>query len=183
MSTLTRPLTYEDLAQTPDDGNRYEIIDGELIVNPAPVPKHQQVSYRLSRLFGDVVDARGLGTVYYAPLDVRLSPYDIVQPDLVFIAEERSAIIGPTFIDGAPDLLVEILSPSSRARDDLRKARLYAASGVRDYWLVDLETPSITVHALNGHRYEPVPAEAGRVRSLVLPDLVVDVAALFAGLK
>src|SRR3712207_6353337 len=122
MSIATRPLVHEDLLQTPDDGNRYEIIAGELVVSPAPVPIHQEVAGTLFRWFGDAVRGKGLDKVYFAPVDVRLSKHNVVEPDLVFVSRERRHIVGPKLIDGAPDLLVEILSPSTLNRD--REAKM-----------------------------------------------------------
>jgi len=183
MSVALRPLTYEDLVQIPEDGKRYEIIGGELVVTAAPVKKHQKLSYRLSRVIGDHVDERRLGELYYAPVDVRLSTNGIVQPDLLFIRRDRLDIYLPSgLVEGAPDLVVEILSPSTRGVDLVRKAALYAREGVPEYWVADPDAPALTVYALREGRYEPVPAEPGTARSLVLPDLVVDLEALFADL-
>ncbi len=147
MSIATRLLTYEDLCQTPDDFNRYEIIGGELIVAPSPISKHQRVSSRLQRWFGNFVTDRDLGEIIAAPCDVKLDQHDIVQPDLLFIARERLHIIGDKYIDGAPDLLVEVLSPTTRRRDRTRKADLYARAGVREYWLADPDAHARGFHA------------------------------------
>lgn len=182
MSIATRLLTYEDLCETPDDFNRYEIIGGELIVTPAPVPRHQRVLARLFFRFSTFVNARDLGEIIPAPCDVKLDKHDIVEPDLIFIARERLHIIGDKYIDGAPDLLVEVLSPSTRRRDRTRKAELYATAGVREYWLADPETRTLAVFTLIDSRFERVAPEGSIVRSLVLPGLEVDIEALFAGL-
>ena len=182
MSILARPLTYEDLAQMPADGNRYEVIDGELFVTAAPLKKHQKLSARLFDLFYDQQKA-GLGEAYFAPVDVRLSPHDIVQPDLIFIRRDRLDIYLPIgIVEGPPDLVVEILSPSTRSTDQVRKAAMYARGGVPEYWIADPDAPSLTVYALRDGQYQPVPAEPGTARSLVLPGLVVDLGALFVDL-
>jgi Uma2 family endonuclease len=130
-------LTYEDYVGLPDDGRRYEIIDGELEVSPAPAPRHQGVSRNLVVLLHGHVQARGLGTIYYAPIDVILARDSIVQPDLVFVAAARESIVTERAIEGPPDLVVEILSPWSDRRDRVTKAELYARYGVRHYWIVD----------------------------------------------
>ena len=117
----------------------YELIEGELILVAAPPPKHQRVSGRLFRWFGDFLMPRDLGEVLYAPLDVRLGPESYVQPDLLVILRERAHLVGPHLVDGAPDLVVEIFSPSSRSIDQDRKLRLYARTGVRETWLVDID--------------------------------------------
>lgn len=124
MSAAPRPLTYEDLLETPDDGNRYEILGGELIVSPAPTPMHQRVLARLFRLIDRFVQDKNAGELFFAPLDVRFDPHDIVEPDLLFIRRERLDIIDEKLIEGAPDLVVEVLSPSSRGRDRVRKMAL-----------------------------------------------------------
>ncbi len=183
MSLLARPLTYDDLCQMPDDLNRYEIIGGELIVSPSPNRGHQKVSYRLTRLIGEYVDAHELGEVYVAPVDVRLSPHNVVEPDLLFIRQDRLGIYGPTGpVEGPPDLVVEIISPSSRMMDRTRKAALYADSGVPEYWVVDPERREFQLLTLDHGQYAPVEADEGRFSSAVVPGLVVDPAALFAGL-
>jgi Uma2 family endonuclease len=183
MSIVTRPLTYEDLLQMPADGNRYEVIDGELFVTAAPMKKHQKLSKRLAELLYEQEKA-GMGEMYYAPVDVRLFTNGIVQPDLLFIRRDRLDIYRPSgLVEGAPDLVVEILSPSTRNTDLVHKAAMYAREGVPEYWIADPDAPALTVYALRDGRYAPVPAEPGTARSLVLPDLVVDLAPLFADLQ
>ena len=179
MSVATRPLTYDDLLDTPDDGNRYEIIGGELVVSPAPTPKHQLVLYRISRVVGDIVERDTLGQVFFAPLDVRFHPHDIVEPDLLFIRRERLHLIQSKLVEGAPDLVVEVLSPSSRTRDRVRKMALYAGSGVEEYWIADPDHKTLTVYALVNGTYQPVEAINDVVSSTVLPGLHVEISDLF----
>ncbi|HET8523717.1 MAG TPA: Uma2 family endonuclease [Thermomicrobiales bacterium] len=181
MSVANRPFTYEDLLELPeDDGYRYEIIGGELFVSASPLKKHQWTSFRLSLLLGNYVLANDLGEVYHASVDVRLSPYDIVQPDLIFIRKDRTFIYGDRLVEGAPDLVVEILSPSTKQRDLGPKLALYARAGVREYWVADPEARTLTIHALTDdggyQRIEPVN---GELHSTVLPDLVIDLDFLF----
>ncbi|MBA2278698.1 MAG: Uma2 family endonuclease [Chloroflexia bacterium] len=183
MSIQTRLLTYDDLCRMPDDGQRYEIIGGELIVSPAPNRDHQDVAYRLTRLIGDKVDAEKLGSVRFAPIDVRLSPTDVVQPDLLYIRRDRIHIYHARGdVQGPPDLVVEIISPSSEKTDPGRKFDLYASSGVPEYWLVDPATRRFQLFVLREGRYEESTAKDGGLRSEVIPGLVVDPAALFAAL-
>jgi Uma2 family endonuclease len=182
MAIATRPLTYEDLLQTPDDGQRYEIVGGELIVSPAPVPEHQEILGRLFLLFAAFVRRHRLGKVYIAPIDVGLFDHDNVQPDLIFIAADRLGIVGPTRVEGAPDLVLEVLSPGTRHLDQVRKAALYATAGVREYWLVDPEARAIAILALVGQHFEPVPQTEGVGRSGVLPGFEVEIDPLFSDL-
>ena len=182
MSTTTRLLAYEDLLDTPADGRRYEIIGGQLVVAASPILKHQRVSGRLFDLLLDLERA-GLGQAYAAPTDVRLFPHEIVVPDLVFVTTARLGILTEALIDGAPDLVIEILSPSTSDLDRGKKAALYAAAGVPEYWLVDPERRTILPQTLIAGAYQPIPITEGVVRSVVLPQLVVDVATLFAGIE
>ena len=138
MQTQQTPKTWEDVLRMPDDGNRYEFIGGRLYMTPAPVTRHQRVLARLwSALFRILVDS-GRGEVLSAPLLVQFpGTDDRVQPDLLFVSDERRAIIGEKQVTGAPDLVVEILSPSTAHRDRGIKLDLYARSGVRQYWIAD----------------------------------------------
>src|SRR5436853_7432394 len=123
MTTTLRPLIYGDLREMPDDGQRYEIINGELIVNPAPIADHQRVLLQVILLIEEFVRNQRIGELFVAPFNIQIGPHDIVQADLVFIAAERGRVPGTqnTF-EGAPDLVVEIMSPSSRRTDLVRKA-------------------------------------------------------------
>ncbi|MDP9362929.1 MAG: Uma2 family endonuclease [Chloroflexota bacterium] len=184
MATAARAPGYDDLCRAREDGNRYELIDGELLVIAGPSPRHQWTSSRLFVAFDRAIVEPGLGFVFTAPLDVHLGGQQYAQPDLLVVLTERASIIGPTLIDGAPDLVVEISSTSSRAIDRTRKLALYARPGVREYWLVDLGGRAVTVHALpTGEGYARVEQRAeAEARSTILPGLVVQVATLFSGL-
>lgn len=180
----TRLLTYDDLLETPDDRRRYEIIGGRLIVSSVPVLRHQKLSGRLSHpLFA--LEKAGLGEVYTAPIDVRLFEHDIVVPDLIFIVQDRLPLFAheERFIDGSPDLIFEILSSETRAVDLGPKHALYAAAGIAEYWKVSPHPPDVTALALVDSQYVPIPAEGGVIRSRVLPEFAVDIAALFAELR
>ena len=180
MSILTRPLTYEDLCRKREDGNRYELIDGEFVLVAAPSPKHQWSSHWLTIALHRAVVEPGLGFVLAAPVDVHLGG-SYVQPDLLVILHERAGIIGPTLIDGAPDLIVEIASASSRRIDRTRKLALYARSGVREYWLVDLQARTVTIHAEpTGERFARVERADRRAQSIILPGLTIDLDVVFS---
>ena len=129
-------FTYEDYLNTPED-KRYELLDGELVMTPAPGELHQSISALLGWRLVQFASENSLGRVYQAPFDVVLSDTDVVQPDLLFVSNERGHIITPANIQGAPDLVVEILSPSTAERDRTFKRTLYAKHGVNEYWMVD----------------------------------------------
>jgi len=149
---VTTKLTYEDYLKTSDD-KRYELLDGELIILPAPSIAHQHVAVKLATRLDTFVEDKNLGVVYSAPTDVVLSETHVVQPDLMFISSERAGIVTSANIQGAPDLIVEIRSDSTAERDETRKRQLYAEYGVREYWLVDPETRTITVLLLGADGY------------------------------
>ena len=127
------PYTYADYLLTPDDV-RYELIEGELIMAPSPNPRHQKVSSGFVGLMGPFSRSNRLGDVFAAPLDVHLSDTNVLQPDILFVSNERSHIIGETNIHGAPDLVIEIASQSTEERDRGVKQELYALFGVLEYW-------------------------------------------------
>lgn len=148
--TLPRRYTYADYIQLPDD-QRCEIIGGQMFMTPSPTGRHQRVSMRIGRVLSNFVYGTGIGEILAAPYDVVLTEHDIVQPDILFVADARRGLVddeGP--LRGAPDLVIEILSPSTAQRDRVEKRALYARAGVRSYWLVDLAQNSITVIDLPG---------------------------------
>lgn len=173
--TTARKLTYADYAKIPDDGFRHEIVEGEEFMTPAPNPDHQAAVSRIDRLLGNAVDAGKLGRLFVAPTDVLLSPNDIVQPDLFFIAESGVSIIGSKNIQGAPDLAIEVSSPSTSALDRGRKLQLYERSGVREYWIVDLSARTVEIHEFGSPRRTRVYREEQSFESVVLPRLTVPV--------
>lgn len=130
-------LSIEDYAEMPDDGRQYELINGELNVTPSPGTQHQRVAKRVFLALVNALESSGAGEVFIAPYDVELDRYTVVQPDLMFVRAENTALIGEKRLHGPPDLAVEILSPSTRRRDVLIKSPLYARFGVAEYWLVD----------------------------------------------
>lgn len=147
-------LTYDDYVHLPDDGRRYEILEGELSVTPSPVTKHQRVSRNLLIPLARFVREHHLGEVLAAPMDVILSNVSVVQPDLLFVTRERSHLITEKNIQGAPDLIVEILSPTTASMDRTAKMQLYARYGVPHYWLVDPEAEALEAYELAEGAYE-----------------------------
>jgi Uma2 family endonuclease len=134
---LARKLTYEDYVLLPEDGQRHEIIDGEHYVSPAPSLSHQRLAFRLTLRVGGFIETNRLGLFFFAPVDVLLSAHDIVQPDLFFISNERSAIAQEQNVQGAPDLVIEILSKGTLRLDKGPKLKAYERCGVREYWIFD----------------------------------------------
>ena len=145
----TQPVvkfTYEDYRTTPAD-KRYELLDGDLIMVPAPNLKHQKVQRRLGQRLGQFIEERELGEFFFAPCDVVLSDTDVVQPDLLFVSREREHLLsGGENVQGAPDLVIEILSPATADRDRGYKRELYGRHGVTEYWLVDPIAETVSVH-------------------------------------
>jgi Uma2 family endonuclease len=150
-------LTYEDYLQFPDDGKRHELIDGEHYVAPTPVRKHQAIVANLLGAIWAYLQQRPIGRIFPAPFDVILSDFDVVEPDLLYISNERLQEI-PTapWVRGAPDLVVEVGSPGTRRRDETIKRRLYERFGVSEYWVVDPEIDVIKVFRRTGDRYTRV---------------------------
>lgn len=147
--TLKRKVRFNihDYQHLPAD-KRYEIIDGDLYRVPAPLTTHQKISQKLNQLILNYVEQHNLGEVLYAPVDVILSNEDIIQPDILYISKNRIGILKKENVQGAPDLVVEILSPSNKQRDIETKYKLYERHGVREYWIVDPEAKSIEVFQL-----------------------------------
>jgi Uma2 family endonuclease len=155
-------FSYREYQHLPDD-KRCEVIDGDLLMSPAPTPYHQKVLSRLYEAMAAFVRERKLGDVYFAPCDVVLSDYDIVQPDIIFIGAARLGIIGPKFIAGAPDLVMELFTEPSAYRDLVVKKTLYARAGIPEYWLVDLQARRIEVLSLGKSAYETAGVAEGDV--------------------
>ena len=146
MKTTTHKMTYDEYCLLPNDGKQYEIFDGELVVTPSPHRQHQRISGILYRRLADYVEERSLGEVYYSPLDTVFTEYTVLQPDILFISRERVGEIAREKIEGAPDLVVEILSPSTFHKDLRRKMKVYSESGVSEYWIVDPEMKTIELY-------------------------------------
>ncbi|QNK56543.1 Uma2 family endonuclease [Paenibacillus sp. PAMC21692] len=151
---LEPPVTYEMYAEWPDDGQRYEIVDGIMeLMSPGPSTTHQAVSGELEFIFKQ--SCRKDYLVFHAPIDVILSETTVVQPDILMIHRSRGHVVTKRGIEGPPDLVIEILSPSSHKRDKLVKRKAYAVHGVAEYWIVDIEARTLEQHhLLEDGRYE-----------------------------
>ena len=181
MSQAAVLFTYDDYLVLPENGKRHEIIDGELLMTPAPSPEHQRLLGRLYTVLEAVVRENDLGTVLFAPVDVVLSMTDIVQPDLVFITRERNNIVTKKNVVAAPDLVVEILSESTEKTDRVHKKMLYERYGVREYWIVDPEQRSVEVYNNDANLLKMTSTFKGKdnVRSALIPQLSFPVSSLF----
>ncbi len=175
-------LTYADYAALPDDGRRYEIHEGKLSVTTTPGTKHQEVTGNLLVALHVHVTTQGLGKVFPARTDVILSDLTVVEPDIVYVATDRLGLISERGIEGAPTLVVEILSPSTAQTDRHTKMQLYARHGVPWYWIVDPDSRTVEVYALGEGGYALSTRVAGdeQLSAEPLTDLVIPPTSLWA---
>ena len=139
-------ITWQDVQQLPDDGNRYEAIEGELYVTPVPSLRHQRIAMRLTLVLHRLLGEPGHGELFFAPTGVEFpATEEGVQPDLLFVSNERRGILAEPWIQGPPDLVIEILSPTTARRDRGVKRKLYERQGVSEYWIVDPEAEAVEV--------------------------------------
>ena len=173
--------TYEDYLATADD-KRYELLNGDLMMVPAPNIKHQSILIRLGRELSRFTEEHGLGEVYVAPVDVVLSDTDVVQPDVLFISRAREHTITDENVRGAPDLVIEILSPSTADRDVGYKHDLYSRHGVLEYWIVDPTAESVAVHRQRDGRLELAGkfSRRGSLATALLEGLQLELGDIFA---
>jgi Uma2 family endonuclease len=176
-------LTYDDFVLFPDDGMRHELIDGEHYVTPSPNIRHQQISINLTLLIGSWLETHPRGRLFYAPLDVVFSNFDVVEPDILFVSNERSQVLTKPNVQGAPDLVIEIGSPSTRQRDETIKRRLYERSEVLEYWIVDPDIEVVRVYRRSGDSFAR-PTELSRdagdaLTTSLLPGLELPLARIF----
>ena len=175
-------FTVRDYMNLPEsEEKRYELIAGELYMVPSPNPFHQKIVFELAKLLDNFVQERELGRIFVAPLDVVLNNEDVLQPDVIFISKEREGIIGERNIQGAPDLVIEVLSPSTAGRDRTIKRARYLRYGVREYWIVDPQARSIEVMKAGQTEFETqrVYPEGTSATSPLLADLRMDVTRVF----
>jgi Uma2 family endonuclease len=186
MALHDRParLTYDDFVLFPEDGLRHEILDGEHYVSGTPYLRHQSVLGEFCANLNIFVESHRLGEIFLGPVDVLLSRHDIVEPDLVFVSNGRLHILTEKNIQGSPDLVIEILSGSTKAVDQGIKLERYERFGVQEYWIVDPDRNTLTVYRLEGERFQEVAtlsAEAEDVlRTPLLPGLEIRLAEVFA---
>jgi Uma2 family endonuclease len=148
-------FTYRDYLHLPED-KRYELIEGELLMIPSPLTYHQRISRNLESMLWGFVKKKGLGEVYTAPTDVVLSRENVVQPDIFFIQKDRLAIVREKNIQGAPDLIIEILSPALKYKDRVHKKKLYHKYGVKEYWIVDPQKKQVEQMWLEDEGYKTI---------------------------
>ena len=153
MINVKAKLTYADYLETSGE-ERYELLDGELVMAPAPLLYHQFILRKLLNAISVYVDEYNLGELFCSPTDVVLSETDVVQPDILFVSRRRGQILKPERVHGAPDLVVEILSPSTAELDRTTKLELYAQHGVEEYWIVDPDAKTIMVMVRREERFE-----------------------------
>ncbi len=152
MTIKEKVWSYEDYLKLTDD-KRYEVMEGELVMAPAPIPYHQEVSRNLEFLMWDFVKRKRLGVVFDAPIDVVLDEHNVLQPDIVFVSKDRLDIIKDKAIHGAPNLVVEVVSPSTLGRDTVRKKAIYEKFGVKEFWIVYPEMKCVEVLVLEKGEY------------------------------
>ena len=174
-------LTYEDYCALPDDGRRYEILDGELSMTPSPSVAHQRFAGNLFVVLHAHIRRHAAGEILIAPVDVILAKTTVVVPDLVFVSRERLGIVTSRGVEGAPDLVVEILSPGTASRDRVEKAHIYARHGVRHYWLADPETRVLEVYELGEGQYRRAAslADDDTFSPSLFPGLTIPLASLW----
>jgi Uma2 family endonuclease len=181
----TKRWTYDDLLELPDDDKRYEILDGELFVNAAPIPRHQLIVMKIAARLFDYLESHGSGQVFGAAVDVLLADGSVLQPDVVVIKSDRASIIGPKNIEGPPHLCIEVLSDSTRRRDEIIKRKLYERGGVDEYWIVDPELELVKIYrrAEAGAPFQRVAEisteTGGAITTPLLPAFTLDVADVF----
>ena len=177
-------LTYGDLVLFPEDGKRHELIDGAHYVTPSPSRKHQRVSFNLSGLLWSYLQQHPVGEAYSAPFDVVFSEFDVVEPDIFFVRNDRrSEVLTEAHVRGAPDLVVEIGSPSTRRRDETLKHRLYERCAVSEYWVVDPDIDVVRVYRRESRGFSrpiELTRESGDVLTTpMLPGLTLPLERIF----
>ena len=177
-------LTYDDFVHFPDDGRRHELIDGEHYVTPSPNTKHQRVSGTLHALIWSYLDAHPIGQIFHAPFDVVFTRFDVVEPDILYLSNERAdAVLTEAHVTGAPEIVIEIASKGTRKRDETIKRHLYEREGVLEYWIVDPEIDVVRVSRRQGDALAR-PVELSRradevLTTPLLPGLAIPLTRLF----
>lgn len=177
---LKETYTYEDYAKLPE-GAPYQLIGGEFVMTLSPTPYHQEISQKLEFRILSYIEKNNLGRLYHAPLDVFLSEGDVYQSDIMFISRKRLEIIGKKKIEGAPDIVIEVLSPGTAYYDLRKKYKVYEEHGVREYWIVDPELKKIEVYENQNEKFK-IYSEAegeGTVSSKVLDKLIISLHEVF----
>ncbi len=180
MQTETKKYTYEDYQKLPE-GSACQLINGELIMSPSPNVYHQKISSRIFIRLNKFVEEHSCGTVLYSPIDVYFDEFETYQPDIVFISKQRETIIKEKRIEGAPDLIIEILSESNAYYDLRLKKNIYEKYGVKEYWIVDPIDKSLEVYVNEGNEFTLLYKKQtrGEVKSKFLSELIMEVEEIF----
>jgi Uma2 family endonuclease len=175
-------LTVENYKILPETGPRYQLIEGDLYMAPAPNRFHQDIAFNLEHILRTYLDAQPIGKAYHAPFDVYLDDYNVFQPDILVVLNDRLSIFTDAGAEGAPDFVVEILSPKTARLDRDNKRRVYATSGVRELWIIAPEKRQIEVYLLQENATAPAASygEQDRFESQLFPGLTFDAAKIFA---
>ena len=175
------PLTVAEYRNLPETGPRYQLIEGDLYMAPAPNRFHQDVSRNLMITLANYLSVHPIGVLYDAPFDVYLTEIDVFQPDLLIVLNENRAILTDAGTEGAPDFVVEILSPKTRRLDLVNKKRVYARIGVKELWIIDPDQIEISVYRFDQDSNEPVAKLNGRqaISSPLLPGLSIQLPEIF----
>jgi Uma2 family endonuclease len=173
--------TYDDYAALPDDGNRYEIVNGVLVMAPSPTPEHQSIAVRIAYYMFPHIELAGIGRLFTAPIDVDLGPKSVYQPDLVIVLNTHLDRVAEKKITGAPDLVIEVASPSTAAYDRLTKYEKYAHAGITEYWIVKPTSHTVEVLVLEGEEYRSLGIFRGEqtVLSRIMPNFPIGVEKFF----
>jgi Uma2 family endonuclease len=180
--TQRKKYTYQDYLDLPDDGSRYELINGELVMTPAPNTIHQTVTNNLEDSLRSFLRKNKTGKMFHAPYDVVLSKKNVLQPDILYISAERSGIITENNVAGVPDLIIEILSPGTAYYDLLEKKEIYEQFGIKEYWIVDPKKQRIDIYRNVEQRFELNQRieSAGIAKSLVIKGFEVSLENIFS---
>lgn len=180
-TTFRQPKTYEDYLATPDDGQKYELVDGEIVVCAAPMINHQRLVGRLYRMLAEAADRNG-DEAFVSPIAVTLDSINTFEPDVVYRRQESASIVEPRRILGVPSLVVEVLSPGTASRDQICKRAIYESAGVSEYWIVDPVSRTLTALSLRNGNFHVIKPVNSQIASVAVKDFRVDPEALFATL-
>jgi Uma2 family endonuclease len=175
------PLTVAEYKLLPETGPRYQLIEGDLYMAPAPNRYHQTISRNLEYILMRYLEEHPIGELYHAPFDVYLSNVDVFQPDILFVSNENRQILTDAGAEGPPDLVVEVLSPKTRNLDLMQKCRVYAREGVRELWIIDPETQTVFVYRFEEQLSEPVMTKTGDtiLTTPIFPGLEIELERMF----
>jgi Uma2 family endonuclease len=179
----TSRMTYQDFLDMPDVGKHYELIEGELVLNPSPITRHQQIAFKIALRIQTCFDDHGGGEVFMSPLDVVLADDVVLEPDVMVIRDERRSIVGEKNIQGAPNIVVEVLSDRTRRRDEILKRKLYERFGVEEYWIVDPAIDTVKIYRRSSESFVRVAEisteTGGTITTPLVPGFALDVNVVF----